>query len=136
MRKNLENYEVGLAKIHFEEFFWKDFCDTYLEMVKTRVYQPERFENGDAKKLSGQWTLYTVMYTIIRLIAPYIAHVTEEIYQDYYKEFVGNESIHTTDFPEVVLEQDDQDIIDKYDYIIDETITKVRSYKTFKKISL
>lgn len=43
MRKNLESYEIGLAKIHFEEFFWRDFCDTYLEMVKTRVYQPERF---------------------------------------------------------------------------------------------
>lgn len=81
MRKNLESYEIGLAKIHFEEFFWRDFCDTYLEMVKTRVYQPERFVDGYAKKESGQYTLYQVLYTIIRLLAPYIPHVTEEIYQ-------------------------------------------------------
>ena len=111
MRKNLENYEVGLAKIHFEEFFWQDFCDTYLEMVKTRVYQPENFENGAVKKLSGQWTLYTAMYSIIRLVSPYIPHVTEEIYQDYYKVVIGDESVHSTDFPTVILEQDDDSIV-------------------------
>lgn len=135
MCKNLENYEVGLAKIHFEEFFWKDFCDTYLEMVKTRVYQPERFENGDAKKLSGQWTLYTVMYTIIRLIAPYLAHVTEEIYQDYYKEFVGDESIHMTDFPDVILEQEDDGIVSAFADVLD-IVARVRKFKTYKQVSL
>jgi valyl-tRNA synthetase len=45
MRKYLDNYEYGLAKIKFEEFFWRDFCDNYLEMIKVRLYQPERFEN-------------------------------------------------------------------------------------------
>jgi len=99
MQKNFESYEIGLAKIHFEEFFWKDFCDTYLEMVKTRVYQPERFTNGQAKKESGQYTLYTVMYAIIRLLAPYIPHVTEEIYQGYFKEFEKHTSLHITPFP-------------------------------------
>jgi valyl-tRNA synthetase len=101
MRKNLEAYEIGLAKIHFEEFFWNDFCDTYLEMVKTRVYQPERFVDGHAKKASGQYTLYTVMYAIIRLLAPYIPHVTEEIYQNYFKQYIGEKSLHITSFPQI-----------------------------------
>ncbi|MBU0626122.1 class I tRNA ligase family protein [Patescibacteria group bacterium] len=86
MRKSLDKYEYGAAKIKFEEFFWKDFCDMYLEMIKVRLYQPERFEQGESKKKSGQWTLYTVFSNILKLIAPYMPHITEEIYQDYFKE--------------------------------------------------
>ena len=87
MRNYLDKYEYGLAKIHFEDFFWKDFCDNYLEMVKVRLYKPELFENGEEKKLAAQWTLYQVYYAIIRLIAPYTPHIAEEIYQDYFKQF-------------------------------------------------
>jgi len=101
MDKNLDNFEIWLAKIHFEEFFWQDFCDMYLELVKTRVYQPDRFENGQEKKFSWQWTMYHVMYSIIRLLAPYIPHVTEEIYQDFFRQFENTRSLHLTSFPEV-----------------------------------
>lgn len=52
MKKSLDKYEYGAAKIKFEEFFWKDFCDMYLEMIKVRLYQPEKFENGEMKKKS------------------------------------------------------------------------------------
>jgi valyl-tRNA synthetase len=52
MNKHLDNYEYGLAKIAFEEFFRTDFCDNYLELIKVRLYQPERFENGATKKKS------------------------------------------------------------------------------------
>jgi valyl-tRNA synthetase len=56
-------------------------------MIKVRLYQPERFENWQSKKLSWQWTLYTVFDTIIKLIAPYMPYLTEEIYQDYFRNF-------------------------------------------------
>jgi valyl-tRNA synthetase len=104
-------------------------------MVKTRVYQPENFENGDAKKLSGQWTLYTVMYSIIRLVSPYIPHVTEEIYQDYYKVIVGDESVHSTDFPAVILEQDDDALVAQFAPILS-IVAEVRRYKIGKQLSL
>lgn len=95
----MDAYEIGLAKIHFEEFFWKDFCDMYLEMVKVRIYQPERFTDGQQKKVAGQWTLYHVMYAIIRLMSPYVPHITEELYQSYFKKYEGAVSIHNTEFP-------------------------------------
>lgn len=134
MQKNLDAYEIGLAKIHFEEFFWRDFCDTYLEMVKTRVYQPERFVDGQVKKLSGQWTLYHVMYTIIRLLAPYVPHVTEEIYQDYFKQYVGDVSLHTVSFPDTFLAVDGY-VVDSFACVLD-VVADVRKYKTEKQISL
>jgi valyl-tRNA synthetase len=88
MRECLDIYEFGLAKIAFEEFFWTDFCDNYLEMVKVRLYKPELFDDGETKKQSAQTTLYTAFYTIIRLLAPYIPHITEQIYQEYFKHYI------------------------------------------------
>lgn len=134
MRKNLESYEIGLAKIHFEEFFWRDFCDTYLEMVKTRVYQPERFVDWQAKKESGQYTLYTVMYAIIRLLAPYIPHVTEEIYQGYFKQYEGVQSLHVAEFPEKTSESQGFNV-SEFDIVL-QVVGDVRKYKTDKQISL
>jgi valyl-tRNA synthetase len=84
MNEHLDHYEYGLAKIAFEEFFRKDFCDNYLELIKVRLYKPELFEDGEIKKQSGQKTLHDVFYIIIQLIAPYLPHITEEIYQDYF----------------------------------------------------
>jgi valyl-tRNA synthetase len=52
MNTHLDNFEYGLAKIAFEEFFWADFCDNYLELIKVRLYKPELFEKGEAKKKS------------------------------------------------------------------------------------
>jgi valyl-tRNA synthetase len=45
MDEYLDKFEYGLAKITFEDFFWHDFCDNYLELVKVRLYKPELFEN-------------------------------------------------------------------------------------------
>lgn len=137
MRKNLDAYEVGLAKIHFEEFFWHDFCDMYLELVKLRVYQPERFVDGDMKKLSGQYTLYQVMFMIIRMLAPYLPHVTEDIYQEYFRKFEGGVSLHKTQFP---YNEDASSKIQapsslSFEPVL-QVVAEVRKYKTEKQISL
>ena len=75
-------------------FFWKDFCDNYLELVKSRIYN----EKGD-KKISAQYSLYTSLLTILKMIAPIMPYVTEEIYQEHFKKFEKTKSIHLTDWP-------------------------------------
>jgi len=140
MKKSLDKYEYGAAKIKFDEFFWKDFCDMYLEMIKVRLYQPERFENGEAKKASGQWALYTVFDAIVKLIAPYLPHITEEIYQEYFKAFEGKLSIHVTDYPEAVqiseiTKQDPEKLKENFIKIVD-IVETARKFKTEKQISM
>ncbi|MCF7834902.1 valine--tRNA ligase [Candidatus Gracilibacteria bacterium] len=138
MRNYLDKYEYGLAKIHFEDFFWKDFCDNYLEMVKVRLYKPELFENGEEKKKAAQYTLYQVYYAVIRLIAPYMPHVTEEIYQNYFKQFEGIESVNIANYPEIkdYPEFDNKDAIKSdFDKFL-EIVEYVRKYKTEKQISM
>jgi len=136
MEDYLEKYEYGLAKIAFEDFFWADFCDNYLELVKLRLYKPELFENGEEKKLAGQWTLYQVLFTILKLIAPYLPHISEEIYQNYFKNFEKTISIHKLAFPKSIIDVENyEEIIKNFDHI--ETIIETsRKFKTEQQISM
>jgi len=84
--QEFEKFEYCDARVAVEEFFWKDFCDNYLELVKTRAYG-----NGVAST-SAHLTLYHCLDAILRLFAPFIPHVTEELYSHI---FDGNGSIHT-----------------------------------------
>ena len=94
--KSFMEYEYSRAKSEVEKFFWSDFCDNYLEIVKKRIYQ-----GTGEKKLSAQYTLYKSLLTIIKLIAPIMPFITEEIYQEYFRENEKIKSIHISEWPEV-----------------------------------
>jgi valyl-tRNA synthetase len=93
--ENFSNYEYSKVKQDVEHFFWSDFCDNYLEIVKKRVYQGE----GNSK-LSAQYTLYHSLLTMLKLIAPIMPFITEEIYQTYFKKNEKTKSIHIISWPE------------------------------------
>jgi valyl-tRNA synthetase len=93
--ESFQGYEYSRAKQEVEQFFWSDFCDNYLEIVKKRVYQGE----GNAK-LSAQYTLYRSLLTILKLIAPIMPFITEEIYQEYFRKNEKEKSIHISHWPE------------------------------------
>ncbi|CCE77408.1 MULTISPECIES: valine--tRNA ligase [Wolbachia] len=78
---NLLQFEYCEALSAIEEFFWKDFCDNYLELVKKRAY-------GDAldseANMSAKQSLAYVLNIILRLFAPFLPYITEEIYHQLY----------------------------------------------------
>lgn len=43
--RNIENYDLGIAIDKIYNFIWNEFCDWYIEMVKTRIYS----ENEETK---------------------------------------------------------------------------------------
>jgi valyl-tRNA synthetase len=88
------DYDYSKAKFNTEEFFWKFFCDIYLETVKKRVYQGQKDE-----KKSAQYTLYYSLLAIIKMLAPIMPFITEEIYQKYFKKFEKDKSIHVSEWP-------------------------------------
>lgn len=95
----LEKCQFNVALEEIRNFTWHIFCDQYLEAVKDRLYRPEVY--GQAKRKAAQYTLHSVLYRILQLLAPITPHITEEIYQELYAEHVGKKSIHLTRWPEV-----------------------------------
>ena len=77
VREQLDGYSMGEATKSLYEFFWGDFCDWYIELVKSRLQE-------DADPISRetvQQTLAFVLDGILRLLHPFMPHVTEEIWQ-------------------------------------------------------
>lgn len=122
-----ERYEYSKAKMIIDEFFWKDFTDNYLEIVKKRVYQGE----GDAKR-SAQYSLYQVLLKLIKLFAPFMPFVTEEIYQTYFCKSENEQSVHVSSWPEF---KDDNESWGSLD-VFYELLGKVRMKKTESKKSM
>ncbi len=82
------NYEYADARQLIEQFFWSVFCDNYIEFTKTRAYDENKEDaNG---QYSAVLTLYHALQALLKLFAPFLPHITEEIYQNIY----SNESIH------------------------------------------
>ncbi len=100
--EGFESYEYSKAKNAIEYFFWKDFCDNYLEFVKYRLYS----EGNSKEKESALYTLYVSFLAVLKLFAPIMPYVTEELYQDMFKEFEGSESIHISKWPSVDIKLD------------------------------
>ena len=76
-----EAYEYADALETIERFFWADLCDNYLELVKARSYGETGSEAG---KLSAHYTLWHCLETVLRLFAPVMAHLAEELYHQHF----------------------------------------------------
>ena len=93
----LEQYEMGQARREIDRFFWNDFCDTYIELVKDRLYSPEKY--GEPLRKAAQHTLYSALFAVLQLYAPFAPHITETIYQELFRRHHGEESLHLTRWP-------------------------------------
>ncbi len=129
--KNFDNYNTGEGKRQVEWFFWHVFCDDYLEIIKDRLYNPD--ERGKAARKSGQAALYQSLLAILKMLAPIMPHITEEIYQAGFKKKEKDKSIHVSEWPS--FEKTDE----KSEKIGDlgvEIISIVRKFKSERQMSM
>jgi valyl-tRNA synthetase len=71
--ERIEAYDFSHAALDLYAFFWSEFCDWYLEMVKPRLY-----EGDDRSAVSA--TLLHVLEETLALAHPIMPFVTEEIH--------------------------------------------------------
>ncbi|MBT3984682.1 valine--tRNA ligase [archaeon] len=127
---SFEEFEFSYSKAAVEYFFWHNLCDNYLEVVKDRLYNPDT--RGDVERESGQYVLYQSLLDVLKLFAPIMPFITEEIHNTYFDE---KNSIHKTTWPKY----DSKLVFEKEEEIGDrliEVIAEVRKLKSENQISL
>lgn len=87
VEKEMDQFEYCGARVAVEDFFWNVLCDNYLELVKDRLYKEHVHPRGQ----SGIMTLYHIFDRLLRLFAPFIPYITEELHSSIY----NRESIHS-----------------------------------------
>jgi valyl-tRNA synthetase len=103
-------YDYAAAKSEIESFFWNNLADNYLEMCKQRLYDSHSPLNEGAR-----FTLQRILIAVLKLFAPFLPYVTEEIYQGLFRQSIANGcetesdllSIHLSSWPEVDSQFDD-----------------------------
>jgi valyl-tRNA synthetase len=77
--ENIDKFRINDALSVIYHFFWHDYCDWYLEMIKKRLYRPE---NENEKRTALTIASY-LMKGSMELLHPFIPFITEEIWQNF-----------------------------------------------------
>jgi valyl-tRNA synthetase len=121
IKVNMDNYDLGVAIDKIYSFIWNEFCDWYIEIVKTRLYNKE-----DKSRRTAQFVLNKVLGDSLKLLHPFMPFVTEEIYSKLFNE---DESIMIAKYPEYSKDlefKDDEKNIEQ----IKEVIVGIRNIRT------
>jgi valyl-tRNA synthetase len=92
---SLRAYDYMAAKEATERFFWGTLCDNYLEWVKGRLY-----DGSGEERRAAQLALSHTLLAVLKLLAPIMPHITEEIYQQLFARQEGAGSIHVSAWPQ------------------------------------
>jgi valyl-tRNA synthetase len=92
--ESFEKFDYAQALQTVEEKFWH-FCDHYVELVKGRSYN----EGDPASRASAQAALFWCLKTFIRLFAPFMPYVTEEVWSWRFAGAGRDALVHSTEWP-------------------------------------
>lgn len=130
MTKEFQRFEYYDARVKLEEFFWKDFCDNYMEIVKGRIYDEEG--KNHKGQMSAVYTVYHCLRNVLILFAPFIPHTCEELYICIFKQG----SVHKRGIWPKITEVYYSTQVEAMGNSVIEILELVRKYKSKENISL
>ncbi|MCP5469231.1 MAG: valine--tRNA ligase [Chlamydiales bacterium] len=140
VNESLANYQFDQAATASYDFFWKEFCASYVEICKPTLFK------GDKK--NKQKILLVILCNMLRLLHPMAPFITEELFQNL-KRFAGTcddpylgpalealkaESCAIAPYPTVINESDIHPEIEEQFALMEEVVYTVRNIRGEMKI--
>lgn len=122
-KKMYLSYNIVGAKREIEKFFWNILCDNYIEIIKNRIYS-----GNPEEKNSALFALYHALIGVLKMTAPIVPFITEEIYQQKFSQDEKCKSIHVSKWPELDLKKNNQ--IEEVGEKFLELLAKIRHEKS------
>src|SRR5215475_11545777 len=101
----LEEYRFHEAANRIYDFFWGEFCDWYLELIKPRLNFEEGGDKSGARIACAN--LVNLFDSALRLLHPVMPFITEEIWQAVYEGNAPLKSIALAPYPQANEKQMD-----------------------------
>jgi valyl-tRNA synthetase len=92
------NYEFNTVAQRLYDFIWSDYCDWFVEAAKTEIFSAD-----ESRKNSTLGIMDVVLSAIVRLLHPFMPHITEELWSLL---GLGKESIRFASLPKKVALKD------------------------------
>jgi valyl-tRNA synthetase len=122
------DYHFNMVAQHLYNFVWSDYCDWFVEAAKTDI-----FGTDEAKKRSALAVMDLVLSATLRLLHPFMPHLTEEIWSLL---GIGKGSIQVTAPPEKVALHAVADVPQKRRLVLSiyETVQTGRTLRSASKL--
>ncbi|NIM47243.1 MAG: isoleucine--tRNA ligase [Candidatus Aenigmarchaeota archaeon] len=111
--KDLDELKPHLASNKLEEFFLNDLSRWYGHIIREDIKPGIKSKN----KQSMLYTFYTVILDTLKLLSVFIPFITEDLYQDFFKSFEKEGSIHFSDWPKIEKKLIDKKLEEEMDIV-------------------
>ncbi len=124
--KAFEKYDYTKALEVTESFFWS-FTDDYVELVKERTYGKQ----GELSANSAKAALGITIHTLLKLFAPFVPYVAEEVWSWWQKG-----SVHNQTWPKAEEIITNQKVSVQNLDLVTKVLAEIRKAKTEKQLSM
>ncbi len=110
-----EKYEYHRVYHDIHNFCTIAMSSLYADIIKDRLYT----DGTDSEsRRAAQSSLYDILFTLIKIASPIIVHTAEEVWQYLPEKERGTESIFLSDWPDVIAEYYDQELMERWERLL------------------
>ncbi len=133
----IEKFDLDAASRGLYDFFWADFCDWYLEMVKPRVDREHFADHAVTAESThaARNVLATVLEGTIKMLHPFVPFISEELWEKIPKSAGQSQHVMTSVWPEPVKALNNAAAA-RTMQVLQEIVTKLRTIRSEMNIPM